>query len=244
MRIAIVSDIHGNLTAFHAVLDDLKLTAPDLILHGGDLAHSGSSPAQVIDLIQSLGWPGVLGNTDEMLYRPETLTAAAGRSPQLAPMWAIIQEQAAFTREILGADRLAWLRTLPLTYTAPPAALTHAPPTDLWKTLLPTTPDAELDTTFRPLAQPIAVYAHIHRPYIRELPPINGQTLTVANTGSTSLPHDGDPRASCLLINHGLPQTRRVPYDIDHETQLLLDSGLPQAPWVAGMLRTATFEMP
>ena len=40
MRIAIVSDIHGNLTAFEAVLADLRQTSPDLVFHGGDLAHA------------------------------------------------------------------------------------------------------------------------------------------------------------------------------------------------------------
>ena len=44
MRIAIVSDIHGNRTAFEAVLADLRQTSPDLILHGGDLADSGAVP--------------------------------------------------------------------------------------------------------------------------------------------------------------------------------------------------------
>ena len=51
MRIAIVSDIHGNRTAFEAVLADLKQTSPDLILHGGDLADSGASPAEIVDRI-------------------------------------------------------------------------------------------------------------------------------------------------------------------------------------------------
>ena len=44
MRIAVISDIHGNLTALEAVLADLRETSPDLIPHGGDLADSGSSP--------------------------------------------------------------------------------------------------------------------------------------------------------------------------------------------------------
>jgi 3',5'-cyclic AMP phosphodiesterase CpdA len=49
MRIAIVSDIHGNQTAFEAVLADLRQTSPDLILHGGDLADTGSSPVDLSD---------------------------------------------------------------------------------------------------------------------------------------------------------------------------------------------------
>ena len=49
MRIAVVSDVHGNLGAFEAVLADLRLVSPDLVLHGGDLADSGSSPVEIVD---------------------------------------------------------------------------------------------------------------------------------------------------------------------------------------------------
>jgi predicted phosphodiesterase len=58
MRIAVVSDIHGNLTAFEAVLADLGQTSPDLVLHGGDLAHGGSMPAEIVDRVRELGWEG------------------------------------------------------------------------------------------------------------------------------------------------------------------------------------------
>ena len=61
MRIAVVSDIHGNRTAFEAVVEDLRKTAPDLVLHGGDLAHGGSSPAEIVDRVRELGWRGVMG---------------------------------------------------------------------------------------------------------------------------------------------------------------------------------------
>jgi 3',5'-cyclic AMP phosphodiesterase CpdA len=59
------------LTALEAVLADLQQTSPDLILHGGDLADGGSRPAETVDRIRDLGWQGVMGNTDEMLCRPE-----------------------------------------------------------------------------------------------------------------------------------------------------------------------------
>ena len=74
MRIAVLSDIHGNRTAFKAVLGDLKRTSPDLILHGGDLADAGANASEIVDQIRDLGWHGVVGNTDEMLFRPESLT--------------------------------------------------------------------------------------------------------------------------------------------------------------------------
>src|SRR5580700_2907376 len=80
MRIAILSDIHGNRTAFEAVLADLCATAPDLILHGGDLAFGGAGPVEIVDRIRDLGWQGVVGNTDEMLFRPESLEEFASQS--------------------------------------------------------------------------------------------------------------------------------------------------------------------
>ncbi len=83
MRIAIVSDIHGNRTAFEAVLADLRETSPDLILHGGDLADGGASPAEIVDRIRELGWQGVAGNTDEMLWNPSSLAQFASQLPQL-----------------------------------------------------------------------------------------------------------------------------------------------------------------
>jgi 3',5'-cyclic AMP phosphodiesterase CpdA len=85
MRIAIVSDIHGNLTALEAVLADLRQTSPDLILHGGDLADSGASPVEIVDRIRDLGWQGVVGNTDEMLFSPKSLQEFASQSPKLQP---------------------------------------------------------------------------------------------------------------------------------------------------------------
>src|SRR5207248_4554953 len=98
MRIAIVSDIHGNRTAFEAVLADLRETSPDLILHGGDLADGGSSPVEIVDRIRDLGWQGVVGNTDEMLFRPEALAEFADQSPSLQHLFTLVAEMAAATR--------------------------------------------------------------------------------------------------------------------------------------------------
>jgi 3',5'-cyclic AMP phosphodiesterase CpdA len=62
MRIAIISDVHGNLTALEAVMADLRQQRPDIIFQGGDVATAGCNPAEVIDLIADAGWSGVLGS--------------------------------------------------------------------------------------------------------------------------------------------------------------------------------------
>src|ERR1700675_1268872 len=114
MRIAILSDIHGNRTAFEAARGDLKQTAPGLTLHGGDLADAGASPTEIVDQIRDLGWQGVVGNTDEMLFRPDSLDEfAAKQAPALQSLFAAVREMAAATREALGSERLEWLSGLP-----------------------------------------------------------------------------------------------------------------------------------
>ena len=239
MRIAIVSDIHGNRTAFEAVLADLRQTSPDLILHGGDLPHGGSSPAEIVDQIRDLGWPGVLGNTDEMLFAPESLTKFAIHLPNLKPLWTVIEEMANATGEALGAERLAWLRTLPRIQMHGPMALVHASPGDVWRAPAPDAADAELESVYSPLDRPIAVYPHIHRSFVRSV-----SNLTVVNTGSVSLSHDGDRRAAYLLLEDLTPSIRRVEYDVDRELQALATCGLSHADWTAKMLQTASSQMP
>jgi putative phosphoesterase len=239
MRIAIVSDIHGNLTAFEAVLADLEQTSPDLVLHGGDLADSGSSPVEIVDRIRDLGWSGVVGNTDEMLFRPESLKEFAQRSPALEPLFAVITEMAAATREALGDERLAWLRELPHLHKQGSVALVHATPDSAWRAPAADATDAELESIIAPLDHAIAVYAHIHYPYIRSV-----QGKIVANTGSVSLSYDGDSRASYLLLDDREPSIRRVPYDMNKELKILSASRLPHKDWIAKTLESARPQMP
>src|SRR5262249_47630786 len=133
MRTAIVADIHGNLRAFEAVLQDLKATAPDRILHGGDVCFGGQHPAEIIDQIGSLGWDGVRGNTDAMLWLPEALAEFAAQNPKIAPLLAPIQEQIPPTVARLDEEQLAWLKTLPQRFSGDGFALVHARPDDLWR---------------------------------------------------------------------------------------------------------------
>jgi predicted phosphodiesterase len=240
MRIAVVSDIHGNLTAFEAVLADLRQTSPDLILHGGDLPHGGASPAEIVDRIRDLGWQGVLGNTDEMLFAAETLEEFASQSSAPASLWVDVRETAAWTRGALGDERLGWLRELPRVQIEGSMALVHASSESTWRAPELEASDAELDAVYRRLGQPVAIYAHIHRAYVRRI----SEELTVANTGSVGLPYDGDLRAAYLLLDGSTPSIRRVEYDVDAELKALSGCGLPHADWIARMLATGKPQMP
>src|SRR5258707_15137237 len=128
MRFAVVSDIHGNLTAFEAVLADIRQASPDLVLHGGDLADGGSSPIEIVDQIRALGWQGVLGNTDEMLIQADSLEDFASQSSSPPALWEAVRQIASATRSILGEERLTWLRELPRVKTLEDFAFVHATP--------------------------------------------------------------------------------------------------------------------
>lgn len=241
MRIAIVSDIHGNLTALDAVIADLERQAPDLVLHGGDLVLMGAQPVEVIERVQELGWQGVVGNTDEALWRPEEQERLQKAAPQLTPLLNLIfGDYAPATVQLIGSDRVAWLRELPFQQRVADIALVHASPQSLWQAPMPDADDEQLAFTYESLAAPTAVYGHIHRPFARTVQ----RHLTVVNSGSVGMPWDDDPRAAYLLIDDGRPRTLRVEYDVEREARLLARSGYPDAARLAEMRRRGAFIQP
>lgn len=239
MRIAVVSDIHGNRTALAAVLADLKQVSPDLIIQGGDLAASGSHDAEVIDQVRSLGWPGVVGNTDEMLWKPERLDALGLQSPALRKILDTLAGMIPIMRVSLGEERVQWLKSLPLRYSNEFVTVVHASPDDCWKSPMQDATDEELDSVYGSLTTKIVVYGHIHRPFIRKL-----ENFTVANSGSVSLAYDGDPRAKYALIDDQNVSIRYVEYDIEKAVEDLKNSGLPYADWLIRVLRAGRYVPP
>jgi predicted phosphodiesterase len=240
MRIAILADIHGNLTALDAVLADLRQQKPDVIYHGGDLAFGGCNPAEVIDCIVHEGWKGVLGNTDEMLWDSSARPALEASAPQLKSLFKVLFDSSGpATKKMIGPSRLAWLRALPKDLRHENLALTHASPGNLWRAPMETADDAELEKAYKQLNAAIVVYCHIHKPFVRKV-----GSMTVCNTGSVGSPYDNDPRASYLMIDDGKPATRRVAYDVEKEIGRLLASDYPHREWIAEIRRKGSYVPP
>jgi predicted phosphodiesterase len=240
MRIAVVSDVHGHLVALEAVIEDLARQAPDVTVQGGDLAVIGPRPAEVVDLVRELGWPGVVGNTDEMLWDPGAREVQMRRAPGIRDwLEALFDTLAPWALDRLGPERLAWLRRLPQEWRHLDLLLTHASPGDLWQAPMPDATDEELAGTYTGHQAGRVVYGHIHRPFVRPRP-----GLTVANSGSVGLPYDGDWRPSYLLIDDGVPSVHRVEYDVERGIRDMVDSGFPMAGWLAGNQRRGRFSRP
>ncbi len=242
MRIAILSDIHGNLTALDAVMGDLRRQKPDVIFHGGDIPYGGCNPAEVIDCIIQEGWQGGLGNTDEMLWDTSARADLEASAPKLKPLFRVLFDVCSpVTRQMIGEQRLAWLRRLPPELRYEDLVLLHARPGNLWRAPIDTAEDSELESTYKSLNAGIVVYCHIHRPFIRK---IGAGTMTVCNCGSVGSPYDGDPRSSYLLIENGIPAIRRVEYDVEKEAGRLLASDYPLKKWIAEMRRKGSYLPP
>lgn len=240
MAFAIISDIHGNLTALDAVIRDCESRGISDVVQGGDLALIGARPAEVVDRVRELGWPGVVGNTEELLWHPEEAQRQLGAAPRLRSLLTMLLEQyAPATRDLLGEERLRWLRELPAEHRRGDALVLHAAPGNLWRAPMPNADDHELVDTYGELGAQLVVYGHIHRPFVRRL-----EKLVIANSGSVGLPWDGDPRASYLVAGDDDVEIVRVAYDIEREVAAVLESGYPDGERIAAMLRGGRSQPP
>ena len=227
MRLAIVSDIHGNLPALEAVLADLEQTRPDAVVLGGDLAFGGPHPLEVMERLRGLGWPSVLGNTDEALDDERVPAKARG---------GFIPPTAARTREMLGPEHVAWLTGLPLEWRGEGIAVVHATPGDCWAIVEHDAGDERLREVYGVLGEPIAVYGHLHHAFVR---PLDG--LTVVNSGSVSLSLDGDTRACYAIVADGRVELRRVEYDVERVAADFVAIDYPNAKNYAAWLRAGEY---
>lgn len=202
MRIAVLSDIHGNLLALDAVMTDVGRQAPDEVWCAGDVGWGGSWASECIARVRDAGWLTVKGNTDIWLSGdPQTITSENSRK--------LFTELAAIHN--VSPDDARWLMNLPLGHRpAGSILLVHGTPRSPFEAPDVDAPASDF-TVYEDQAQ-IVVYGHVHRAFTRRLA---GGTLVV-NTGSVGLPKD-DETASYLLIDREGPDItlhhRRVVFD-------------------------------
>jgi hypothetical protein len=190
-------------------------------------------------VLRELQWPGVRGNTDEMLWNPDRRRDLSHWPAALHGLRdRLFDAIAPATVAAIGSERLEWLSGLPMVWRGFDLGVVHATPDDLWRAPRPDAADPEFLAAYASLGVSRVVYGHIHRPFVRDI-----GALTMANAGSVSLSYDGDPRASYALADDRVPvlTTRRVAYDVQREIDLLNQRGYPHASWLAEMLRRGRF---
>jgi predicted phosphodiesterase len=229
MRVAIISDSHGNLTALDAVLEDLDNTGPyDHVLMGGDVAYGGPFPAECIQRVRERNLPTVRGNTEQMIA-----DAVSGRGDAHAD-WVLDQ---------LGEDDLSFVQSLPVQHDLEidehrTLGLVHATPWSIYDTVLPENSDVDFRRMLLESNTSLLAYGHIHLQHQRTVD--NGYVVAI---GSVGLPFDGDQRAMYTVIEAAAGgfnvDFRRLDYDVGRAIQAAKTQGGPNGEAFATNLSRA-----
>jgi diadenosine tetraphosphatase ApaH/serine/threonine PP2A family protein phosphatase len=232
MHILVISDIHANITALDAVLEDAD--PHDAVWCLGDLVGYGPDPNECVERVRSI--PDMLcliGNHDQ---------AALGMIP-LSRFNREAGAVAAWTKQVLSEENQSFLRSLPEILTVDNFTLVHGSPHQpVWEYILdPDTAARSLDA----IMTDYCLVGHSHLPLIFHRPPdksiiksmvvqwdeaIKLVPQLILNPGSVGQPRDRDPRASYAILDTdaGTWEMRRVGYDINEVQLRILDAGLPE----------------
>lgn len=198
MRIAVLADIHGNVRALRAVMDDLKQVAPDRVLNLGDCVSGPLEAAETADVLISLAWTTIRGNHDRQLL--DQPAEQMGRS-----------DQAAFGE--LKNHHTAWLSTLESSAEVEDLFLCHGTPNSDTTYLLETVePDgrvriaapAELKRRLDGTSARIILCGHSHQARIVSL----DDGRVILNPGSVGLPAYTDETPVPHASEMGAPHAR------------------------------------
>ncbi len=241
-RIAALSDVHGNAAALEAVLADVAREKPDALMVAGDLVLNGPEPAMVIDVLRSLADDGALiigGNTDIAVADFDYAAAFPWMTDGVPDA---IMAAAEWAHDVIGAERLDWLRRLPAerrwrTEDDTLVVACHASPgsqTSGFDQHLD--PSVTIERVARTDAR-IIVCGHTHLPEVRDL-----GWKVIVNDGSAGYVFDGDPTASWALIDIAddevTAEIRRTTFDTLAVANAISARGLAGDVYRAATVRT------
>lgn len=234
MRLAIISDIHGNLLAFEAALAEIMVDSPDQIICLGDIAERGPHPHNTLQRLKALNCPVVMGNTDELLlnFNPPS-------SENLTPFL----EHIAWCQTQISADDLAFMRTFQPTLEidlghGKTLLAYHGSPRHNRDLIFAATPHHELEPMLMGHTAAVMVGGHSHLPMLRR-----HYDQLILNPGSIGLAYMPTPngreinrnRAEYMLLTVERGQVRiefrQVVYNMNTYIKAVRASGMPQQEW-------------
>lgn len=232
--IGVLGDIHGNIDALEAVLQEMSSRHVSQILCTGDIVGYGAAPGACIDLLRERGITCVMGNHDCYTAFPERLRGGVREEAMEVFSW---------NRRVLSTDQLAWLRNLPHSLFMETMELRHdsCVPHPQWDYVLN---ERSLMQHFLFQSRPLCFNGHSHVPLLAVHAPgrqVRLQRLqnmilprrveVMVGVGAVGQPRDGDPRACAVVYNTAdhLLHVLRVNYEIGRAQKRILDAGLPQS---------------
>jgi predicted phosphodiesterase len=230
VRVAILSDIHGNAVALEACLADLAAAGgAERIVAAGDLCMDGPRPRKVLRRLKEAGAHVVRGNTDRMIALDDP--AMYDEEDREAIIW---------QRGALGQDWVAWLGAAPMTVAIGTGAdgllITHATPKRDDEHVWPDATDEQLEAITAGVTQHTIAFGHLHVPYVRVW-----RDRMFVNVASAGLPKDGDSRAHYAILTQQSGgwsvRSRRVTFDVDRVERQIRKSGMPNVAERIDVLR-------
>jgi predicted phosphodiesterase len=213
MRVAVLSDIHGNLPALEAVLAELDADPPDAIAVAGDIVL-GPFPAECLAVVRARPEPvhWVKGNAER-----DVVQSFDGDE--------VDDERRTRRHSAAALDRADRdeLDSWPVALSLHGVSICHGSPRSVDEVLTRGTPDAVLREALHDAAEPLVVGGHTHQQVLRALE--GGPTY--ANGGSIGRPYDGSGAAFWMVVQDGRPTLRRTPYDIAAAIERMRGSDYP-----------------
>lgn len=238
MRVAVVTDIHGNLLALEASLTAIDAIGVDEVYCGGDLVGYGPAPNEVCALLSERDIPTIYGNYDYAIARDLDDCGCVYRDDHDK---ALGDRSIAWT--LANTDRVAkdYMRGLPFELRfqvgTQRVLLVHGSPRKVNQYLFEGTPDSVFARLAQDSGADVLIFGHTHKPWIREI-----AGVLFVNCGSVGKPKDGDPRSSFALLelegDSVVASIGRVPYDTERVARDVAAAGLPAE--YGDKLRTAT----
>ncbi len=236
MRLATFSDVHGNIHALEAVLDDIDQQGIDQLYCLGDLVGYGAFPNQVIELIRKRQIPTIRGNYDDGVGYDKDQCGCAYIDKEMRRLGHISLE---WSKEQVTAENKAYLRLLPsripVDLQQKRFLLVHGSPGRINEYVYADRAAKSLSRIAQAADADVLVMGHTHLPYVKE---VNG--VLFVNDGSVGKPKDGDKRAAYAIYDIGAElqvTIRRVAYDVEAAAAAVRASALPNQ--FAELLETA-----
>ena len=244
-RIGIFADMHGNLPAFEAVLAALQAEGVERFVCLGDVAAVGPQPREVVQRLQQLSCPVVMGNTDAYVLDPPSVEATAAEDEDETIRR--LHELDRWTAALFSADERAFIAGFAPTVTLPLAddgslLCYHGSPRSYEDPILPTTPPEELDALFGEVTATVLAGGHTQQQMLRR-----HRDMLILNPGSVGLAVDrvpftfhsrNPPWAGYAVLRAGDGglgiELRRTPFAVAALLAAVRESGMPHAEWYAG----------
>ena len=212
MKIAVLSDIHGNYPALQAVLDDIRPFDVDELVWIGDYTDKGPFPEETLALIQTQGGKMIHGNTDhQVLSYLESQPSPFSSDPRYATIcWAfrhLRPEAFGFLADMPSRLVIQYPGTMPI-------RVIHRSPIGNGTGPLPMPCTSRMHGIFREIHESVLICGHTHQRWIWE-----EASLLACNPGSIGMPCHGDPHASYAVLRwtgqRWQAELRKVPYNTD-----------------------------